>query len=216
MDKVIPLPLAHVRGVNAWTRGNKNRRGSKFVVMSNNHCYNLLLLSLLIIAFIDPSICCEQNLTPPSDECVCAGHLLQLNCTVVGRGFTVWSVDNQQCIELDHLQYDPDGITRSCGNAADAPTGSSVSVMGDCYTSQLTVMATPNLNGTNVTCEHDNGISEENIIIGVYPIILCELSVQTIVCDGIVGNHSNTLPTMLPPGMLASSKWKCHNVPCTM
>jgi hypothetical protein len=37
---------------------------------------------------------------------------------------------------------------------------------------------------------------------------MCQLSVQTIVCDRIGSVHSNPLITMLPTGTLVSSKWK--------
>ena len=49
-------------------------------------------------------------------------------------------------------------------------TGHSLSVMGECYTSQLTVMITPDLNGTVISCEHDSGPVVE--FIGNYSIIL--------------------------------------------
>lgn len=138
----------------------------------NNH--SLISYNTVLIASTDTSSCCEQNLTPPRDECVCAGNSLQLNCTAVGIGTTVWTIDDQQCtraIELPHLEFHG-GVTKRCSEALDAPTGRSVSVIDEteCYTSQLTIMVTSDLNGTSVGCEHDSGANVE--CIGVYPIML--------------------------------------------
>jgi hypothetical protein len=103
--------------------------------------------------------------------------LLQLTCIAVGRGTTIWRVDDQQCtraIELPHLEFTrPGGVTRRCNDAVDAPaTGRSLSVIDEteCYTSQLSIMVIPDLNGTSVSCEHDNGTNVESI--GIYLIIL--------------------------------------------
>ena len=117
---------------------------------------------------------CEQSLIPPADECVCPGNSLQLTCTAVGIGTTVWTVGQECSIGLQHLQF-ATGVTRSCSTVG-APSGSSLSVEGDCYMSQLTIMVTPDLNGTNVGCEHDNGTGAE--CIGNYLIILTSSKIE--------------------------------------
>ena len=111
--------------------------------------------------------CCEQNLTPLADGCVCPGNSLQFTCTVAGIGTTVWTIGQQCTIGLEHSRFATD-VTRSCG--APSVIGRSLSAVGDCYMSQLTVMVTSDLNGTSVGCEYDNGTSIEYI--GSYQIIL--------------------------------------------
>ena len=118
------------------------------------------------------SSCCERNLKPPADRCVCSGNSLQLTCTAVGGGTTVWTVGQQCMIQLDHLQFAARGVNRSCPGTSgtQVATGRSLSVVGNCYTSQLTIVITSDLNGTSVSCGHDNGTNTESI--GTYQIIL--------------------------------------------
>ena len=107
---------------------------------------------------------------PWADECVCPNSLLRLRCTAVGMlGTTVWTVGQQCNIGLDHAQFMA-GVNRSCTRMEHglSATGNSLGVDGDCYTSQLTIMVTPDLNGTNVTCEHFTTDTEH---IGYYQIL---------------------------------------------
>ena len=103
----------------------------------------------------------------------------------------MWTV-SQQCrraIELPHLEFTrPGGVNRSCSDSVDAPiaTGRSLSAVSECYTSQLTIMVTPDLNGTSVSCEHDNGTNVE--CIDIYSIILTSGKdiKPTLIFDGVV------------------------------
>ena len=125
----------------------------------------------IIICFLDLFItavlflahggsCGEQGLTPQlTDQCLCPGQQLQLLCTAVGLGTTVWSgtafPSGCASLLLPHTRFsNPGGETRSCPPDI---TAASVSVDGDCYTSRLNVTVRSNQNGNNVTCVHDNG-----------------------------------------------------------
>lgn len=86
----------------------------------------------------------------------------------------MWTVgQDQQCrVQLRHLDFSmPDGVTRS-RSCREAPyiIGRSLSVDNNRYTSQLTIKVGSELNGTTVSCEHDDGTSAQ--CIGTYVIIL--------------------------------------------
>ena len=117
------------------------------------------------------SNCCEQNLKPLADGCVCPGSSLQLTCTAVGGVATVWTIGRQcsESLSLQHLQFTT-GVTRSCDSPAATGSSLSVNVVDGCYTSQLTIAVTTDLNGMNVTCERDSGVNTESI--GTYQINL--------------------------------------------
>ena len=105
--------------------------------------------------------CSEPGLRSlSSDECTCSGSQLQLACTAVGAGSTVWIGDAlpDGCPELLllHSRFsDSDGTTISCPD--NSFTARSISVDGECYTSQLTATVTSDLNGTVILCTRDNG-----------------------------------------------------------
>ena len=141
-----------------------------------------LILSLYYAVFTSTNSFCEQNLTPLTDECVCPGDSLQLTCTVAGGGTTVWRVGQQCTIVLDHLRF-VNGVTMSCDDIVDAPsvTGSSLSVVGDCYTSQVTITITSDLNGMSASCEHDDGTNNTEYI-GNYQIILTSGKNYSVFC----------------------------------
>ena len=59
-------------------------------------------------------------------------------------------------VALLHNQFDTDFGT--CNNGA--VVGRGVRNENNCYTSQLTVLVTPDLNGRTIECHNDNGIQE--------------------------------------------------------
>lgn len=87
-------------------------------------------------------------------------------CTAVGNGFTQWSGSAFDCpglgdeIFLSHNGF-IDGIHKECNNGA--IIGRSLQVNGSCYTSQLTVNISANLNGTTIECTYDTGSVLERI-----------------------------------------------------
>ena len=95
--------------------------------------------------------------------CLCPGNDLQLWCSVTGGVNTVWtgSAITDQCngnsITLRHSGFS--GTVRlSCNSEAvigqNLPLLSNVSA--NCYTSQLLISITDDLNGTDIRCQIDN------------------------------------------------------------
>ena len=88
---------------------------------------------------------------------VCPGEELTYTCTIDGTGssITVWSMTPQPCagsaVVLVHSTLG--GPPIECGQFSAQLTASD----GDCYTSTLTVTASPELNGTVVRCEDSSG-----------------------------------------------------------
>jgi hypothetical protein len=94
--------------------------------------------------------------------CLCPGDILTYQCTVVGRGLTVWignafiCPSNNNEIALLHRRFESEnGTSNSCNNGA--IVGRSLAVEGNNYTSQLNVTITPETAGTTVECISDNG-----------------------------------------------------------
>ena len=95
-------------------------------------------------------------------DCVCPGHELRLECTVVGAGFTVWNGSafsdcSQNRIVLRHSQFGS-GISSGCNNGR--IIGRSINTTSDSdgikYISQLIIQLDVNdtLEGRNVKCAH--------------------------------------------------------------
>lgn len=94
-------------------------------------------------------------------ECICSGDTVSYKCTVMGRGTTLWQGSAfRDCasnhIALLHSQFTSDeGAYGTCNNGA--IVGWSIAVEDDCYTSQLNVTISTELDGSNVECVYDNG-----------------------------------------------------------
>ena len=105
--------------------------------------------------------------------CVCPGHELRLECTVVGGpiGITVWRGSAFDCNELLllHSQFGGERAVGVCNDGA--ITGRGIRRVGLNFTSQLVVQLDINstLEGRSVACVHDNGSHE--IAIGTYTIV---------------------------------------------
>ena len=124
-----------------------------------------------VASFICPGSCLEQGLTSLNDGCTCSGDRLLLTCTTVGSGVTVWMVPGCANTLLPSGDFS-DGIVRrpACsGQLQNTVEGRSLSVDGDCYTSQLSLTAIPQLDGTNIVCQHD---SMTTTTVGTYTIEL--------------------------------------------
>ena len=122
--------------------------------------------------------CQSENLTPINDGCVCPGGMLRLNCTTVGTGITIWTgtaftqVGCNSAISLTHSQFQMliDGNeSRFCPESPPAIITQPLSVVGDSFTSQLTVPnAGMNLNGHTIVCQHEVSNTTD---IGTYTIM---------------------------------------------
>lgn len=109
----------------------------------------------------------DQNseLTVLSD-CVCSGHNLRYECTVVGEGTTVWQGSAFICpsineISLRHTKFKTQTAVGECNNGS--IRGHGVSVIGNCYTSQLNVSVSSSLSGKTVECLYDDGLTTTTI-----------------------------------------------------
>ena len=121
--------------------------------------------------------CGPANLMPINDACVCPDSTLRLNCTTVGNGITAWqgtAFGRVGCssLLLQHSQFNMlirDGESRFCN---DVILIRPLSVVDDSYTSQLTMNASVNLNGSTIVCEHDSLSGGDVTLVGTYPIVL--------------------------------------------
>ena len=116
-------------------------------------------------------------------DCVCPGHELRLECTVVGAGFTVWRGSAFNCsssanrIILRHSQFEI-GTSEMCNNGR--IIGRSINTTSDSdgikYISQLIIQLDENdtLEGRTVKCVHLSGtqIIGTQTIIGTHTIIV--------------------------------------------
>ena len=88
--------------------------------------------------------------------CSCPGDMLTFNCTAVGLGSTLWIGTAFDCIDggneilLRHNGFITGGISGTCNNGA--IVGRSLEVVDNCYTSQLNVTISSNLNNKTVEC----------------------------------------------------------------
>ena len=98
-------------------------------------------------------------------DCVCPGHELRLECTVVGGAYTVWRGSAFDCptlsnrIILRHSQFEH-GTSGECNNGR--IIGHSINTTSDSngikYISQLIIQLdeSGNLDGRTVECSYDN------------------------------------------------------------
>ena len=101
-------------------------------------------------------------------DCVCPGHELRLQCTVVGPGFTVWkgsAFTEHNCssdkVQLRHSQFKSGTTTNDCNNGTIIARGINKTSGSDgdiIFISQLTIQLGVNdsLDGRTVECAHDN------------------------------------------------------------
>ena len=111
-------------------------------------------------------------------DCVCPGHELWLQCTVVGPGFTIWKGSAFNCsstsdeIFLRHSQFESGKVIRGCnyGRIIARGINKTSDSDGDKYISQLTIQLGVNdsLDGRTVECVHDN--LTQRITINTYTI----------------------------------------------
>ena len=97
-------------------------------------------------------------------DCVCPGHELRLECTVVGAGTTVWrgsafSGCNNNEIVLLHSRLET--TSGECNNGA--IVGHGIRQVGLNYTSQLIVHLNATLRGKSLECFHDDGTKLRSI-----------------------------------------------------
>ena len=125
-----------------------------------------LLTVIILSAWLSYTGCAATNgpnlvLTSDSgSECTCPGQQLSYECTTVGPVATVWLGSAFQCennnILLRHSQFTSlQGVSGTCNNGAIA--GHSRRVEENCFTSQLNITVSSNMNGQTVQCAHNDG-----------------------------------------------------------
>ena len=96
-------------------------------------------------------------------SCTCPGHEVVFECNATGGAATIWQGSAlEECDEgrilLRHSEFtNEDGyvISNTCGSSGQI-TARTVSVSMSLFVSQLTIIATQQLNGTTVECTDDN------------------------------------------------------------
>ena len=101
----------------------------------------------------------------PGDAC--PGDVLTYNCIIIGGGNTIWSGTAFNCPSksnetiLRHSQF-ARGTFGSCNDGA--ITARSLGVVNSCYSSQLNVTVSSDMNNQNIQCAHS---SDRIVTIGV-------------------------------------------------
>ena len=107
------------------------------------------------------------------EGCVCPGHTLILECTVVAAqgGNTVWSGTAFDCYNSDNAiilfhtrfnNFGSGGEYASCNNGSIKAQNLRVDTE-DTYISQLNVTINPNILGQTITCLYDEGTKHYTI-----------------------------------------------------
>lgn len=113
--------------------------------------------------------------------CTCIGHVVTLHCTSVGEGETIWRGNAlNQCPGKNITLYHSDDFktqTGHCSNEVVVGKGLNTRYNCDqsnnkCYTSQLSIFITKQLNGTTVKCEHHDVMDEASKLIGGHTLIV--------------------------------------------
>ena len=108
-----------------------------------------------------------RNKLRATTDCICPNQNATYECTTFGGEFTLWngSIIPPGCeVVLSHAQFFNDTSLCCCND----PTvvGNGLQITNDsCYTSILTVLVTPELNGKNVSCVVDYGLNMGEVLI---------------------------------------------------
>lgn len=100
------------------------------------------------------------------NDCLCPGYTTSYQCNVTGEGYTIWKGSAFDCILsgneilLLHINY-IGGTVRTCNNGQ--IVGRSLGVTNNCYTSQLDVNITAEIEGGTVECVYESGSATEVI-----------------------------------------------------
>lgn len=130
----------------------------------------------MIIILLWLGLTLNSNFMQKGEGCICSHsevlYNLTYECTTVGGGTTLWRGTAFNCaangneVALRHSLFrSPEGATAQCNNGN--ITGHSLRLdQGNCYTSKLHVVYSPDLSGCTVECAHDNVHSVQAQVIG--------------------------------------------------
>ena len=130
------------------------------------------MLAIDITAILSISIGSSAQSKLSVSGCICPGSNLTFECSIEGGGTTVWrgsfirDCSGSAEIPFRHIN-DLIGFTQLsqiCNNGA--VTAKALSTNNNTYTSQLSINMTviPLLNGSTVTCAHDDGNNNVRIV----------------------------------------------------
>ena len=110
--------------------------------------------------------------------CACIGDILSFTCTVVGLGSTIWKGSAFVCptaqnqIVLRHSEFNRTDLVLCGGDIV----ATRLRVDGDCFTSQLSVNISDQVNNTTVMCAHNS--IDEVIFLSTIRIVSGELFIK--------------------------------------
>ena len=100
------------------------------------------------------AIIATSGFLPEGRQCTCVGDRLIYNCSVVGGTATRWKGSLIECpldvITLRHSQFENNQAFEICNNGD--ISGHGITVVNNCYTSQLSVTVRESFNNTTVQC----------------------------------------------------------------
>ena len=100
----------------------------------------------------------RNEITLISSDCSCPGQSIQITCSVIGVGFTVWQGSTFNCpssqneISLRHISFASNNAVGECNGITARGLGVSEQ---NCYLSQLTLVLSTTSSQT-VTCIYDD------------------------------------------------------------
>lgn len=119
-----------------------------WVYYPTNHCDYLIILHIGLAA--------RNELRATTNNCVCPREQITYECIIVGGEFTLWDasfLDPDCDIDFSHRQFMTE-TRKQCNNGA--IVAEAIEVNNNCYTSQLVVSVTPDLNNGTINCSRDN------------------------------------------------------------
>ena len=96
-------------------------------------------------------------------ECVCPGDTLTFQCTVIGKGSTVWQGSAFYCSEsgggliLRHHQFANGTLHKYCDGENVYVVARTIGVTDNSYISELSLIVSLEMTNKTVECVHDNG-----------------------------------------------------------
>ena len=115
----------------------------------------------------------QMNSLKLLNDCICPGNEVTYECTVCGQGATVWTGSSSlfNCrsgeIILRHRAFEEETsgecnliINRAVVANSVGPGVTDLNNLITCYTSQLHLRNQTYSDGDNITCLHNNGVSE--------------------------------------------------------
>ena len=94
-------------------------------------------------------------------ECACPGHILTIECSVTGKGSTVWQGnafhcdDSEGSLVLRHSQF-ASGMYEEVCNGGEV-VARAIGVNDSMFISQLHLTVSSEMNNKTVECAYDNG-----------------------------------------------------------